>query len=114
MSKLKIGVIGAGGRGVIAAQAHHPGEGSRIVACCDIATSDYRELSARDMDAVFVCAPDFLHEEMAVAALQSGLSVYQEKPMAITTQGCDGILEVARLANARIFVGHNMRYMAFF
>ena len=35
MSDLRIGVIGAGGRGVLAAHAHQPNAGSRIVACCD-------------------------------------------------------------------------------
>ena len=127
---LKVGVIGSGGRGAIAAQAHQPGAGSRIVACCDVVpetlarnresygegifvTSDYRELLAQPLDAIFLCTPDFLHEEMAVAALQSGKAVYLEKPMAITTAGCDRILLAAREAGARLFVGHNMRYMAF-
>ena len=90
MKELKIGVIGAGGRGVIAREAHHPEQGVRIVAGADplpkaldalrefvggdlLATTDYRELLAdRAIDAVFVAAPDFLHEEMAVAALESG------------------------------------------
>ncbi len=35
MNDLKIGVIGAGGRGTLAAHAHKPGQGSRITACCD-------------------------------------------------------------------------------
>ena len=127
---LKVGVIGSGGRGAIAAQAHQPGAGSRIVACCEavpetlarnresygegiFVTSDYRELLAQPLDAIFLCTPDFLHETMAIAALQSGKAVYLEKPMAITTAGCDRILLAAREAGARLFVGHNMRYMAF-
>jgi predicted dehydrogenase len=55
----------------------------------------------------------FLHEEMAVAALELGLAVYLEKPMAITTEGCDRILKSARESNARLYLGHNMRHMAF-
>jgi len=35
MSDLRIGVIGAGGRGSIARHAHKPGEGARVTACCD-------------------------------------------------------------------------------
>jgi predicted dehydrogenase len=50
---------------------------------------------------------------MAVAALELGLAVYLEKPMAITTEGCDRILKTARESNARLYLGHNMRHMAF-
>ncbi|MCX7935114.1 MAG: Gfo/Idh/MocA family oxidoreductase [Planctomycetota bacterium] len=126
---LKIGVIGAGGRGWLSQHAHRPGKGSRIVAACDVnqealaayrerygsdlqTTSDYRDLLRWDVDAVFICSPDFLHEEQAVAALAAGKAVYLEKPMAITIEGCDRILRQARAAGARLFVGHNMRYMS--
>jgi predicted dehydrogenase len=130
MEDLKIGVIGSGGRGVIAKHAHKPGQGTRVVACCDISaetlrenreiyggevrtTSDYRELLARPLDAVFVTTPDFLHEEMAVAALEAGKAVYLEKPMAITSAGCDRVLKAAYQTGARLYVGHNMRHMTF-
>lgn len=130
MRDLKIGVIGSGGRGVIAAHAHRPGEGARIMACCDLSeatlennrsaygadiftTSDYRALLQQELDAVFITTPDFLHEEMAIAALQAGKAVYLEKPMAITTKGCDRVLEAARSGGARLYVGHNMRHMMF-
>ena len=128
MKALNIGVVGAGGRGVIARQAHQPEAGVRIVAGADssqkaletlrefvggdlLATTDYRELLAdRAIDAVFVAAPDFLHEEIAVAALEAGKAVYLEKPMAITLEGCDRVLETAYRTGSRIFVGHNMRH----
>lgn len=129
MNDLKIGVIGSGGRGVIAKRAHRPGEGSRIVACCDVSTEtlqrnqedygdifvtqDFRELLRRELDAVFICTPDFQHEQMAIAALESGKAVYLEKPMAISIEGCDRILSTARATNSRLFIGHNMRYMGF-
>jgi predicted dehydrogenase len=130
MQDLKIGVVGSGGRGVIAAHAHQPERGSRVVACCDLAlqvlkenraaygkelftTHDFRELLQRDLDAVFIATPDFLHEEMAVAALDAGVAVYLEKPMAITTEGCDRILAAAQRSGAKLYVGHNMRHMTF-
>lgn len=130
LNDLKIGVIGAGGRGGVARHAHHPGEGSRIVACCDkvdttleraresygddiFTTGDYRELLSQDLDAVFVTTPDFLHEEHALAAIEAGVAVYLEKPMAITIDGCDRILSLAREKQVRLYLGHNMRHMAF-
>ncbi len=128
MDDLKIGVIGTAGRGGLSRHAHKPGEGARVVACCDInskalegarepfgpdlfTTEDYRKLLEQDLDAVFVTTPDFLHEEHALAALEKGLAVYLEKPMTITIEGCDRLLAAARKTGARLFVGHNMRYM---
>ena len=73
--ELRIGVIGAGGRGGLAHHAHKPDEGVRVVAGVDIrpaalerfrelygpdafVSADYRELLARDdVDAVFVTSP---------------------------------------------------------
>jgi predicted dehydrogenase len=126
---LRIGVIGSGGRGGLARYAHRPDEGSRIVACCDVdqsmfernkawysddvwTTADYRALLERDLDAVFVTTPDFLHEEHAVAALEAEKAVYLEKPMAITIAGCDRILRTAKQNGTTLYVGHNMRHFA--
>jgi predicted dehydrogenase len=128
---LLVGQIGSGGRGAnLGRLAHRPGRGSRIVACCDVnaatlaqnrrdfgsdtfVTSDYRELLAQDIDAVLIATPDFCHEEQAVAALELGLAVFLEKPMALTTVGCDRILRTAHRHRARLYLGHNMRHMPF-
>ncbi|NQU40583.1 MAG: Gfo/Idh/MocA family oxidoreductase [Lentisphaerae bacterium] len=131
MNDLNIGVIGAGGRGALAHNAHRPDEGVRLVAGADtrpaalstfkekfgpdvFVTDDYRKLLALDsIQAVFVTSPDFLHEEHAVAALEAGKHVYLEKPMAITIEGCDRILRVAYEKKAKLYLGHNMRHMSF-
>jgi predicted dehydrogenase len=130
-TELRIGVIGAGGRGVLAAHAHDPANGVRLVAGADIkpqaldrfkerfgpdvlVTDDYRRILERDdIGAVFVTTPDFWHEEHAVAALEAGKHVYLEKPMAITIEGCDRILRTAHRTGKKLYLGHNMRHMAF-
>ena len=127
--ELRIGVIGAGGRGALARNAHHPEEGVRVVAGADpnpaalaqfkldygpdvFVTDDYRKLLAfKDIGAVFITSPDFLHEEHAVAALKAGKAVYLEKPMAITVAGCDRILRTAFERKLKLYMGHNMRHM---
>lgn len=127
-SALHIGVIGAGGRGALARLAHRPEENVRLVAAADpvpaaleafrefagpdaFVTPDYRQLLRRDdVHAVFIASPDYLHEEHAVAALETGKTVYLEKPMAITIAGCDRILETAARRRGKLYLGHNMRH----
>lgn len=132
MQQLNIGVIGTGGRGTLARHAHRPDQGSRITACCDTnpdalakaksrdwygpdvwTTADYRELLQQPLDAVFVTTPDHLHETHAIAALEAGKAVYLEKPMAITIDGCDRILQTAARSGSKLYLGHNMRHMPF-
>ena len=132
MKKTKFGLIGAD----MSLRAHvvelyYPRECAELVAICDCnpamlekfaadypqyknvrAYGDYRELIADpEVEAVFVMVRDFFHEEIAVAALNAGKAVFLEKPMAITIEGCDRILEAAYRTRAPLMVGHNMRYM---
>lgn len=125
---LRIGVIGAGGRGAIARYAHLPGQGSRVVSCLDVneailheardfygpdtvITTDLDDFLDSDIDAVLVCSPDFLHVDHATAALRAGKAVFLEKPLAIDTAGCDKVLRAAVDSGGRLYVGHNMRHM---
>lgn len=132
MTQLRIGMIGVAGRGGLWRHWHDPAGRSVVVAGADInlehlaafraqhggdpfTTTDYHELLARpDVDAVAVTSPDWLHEEHAVAALEAGKHVFCEKPLAITTEGCDHILEAWRRSGKRLMVGFNMRYMNMF
>lgn len=131
MKDLKIGIIGSGGRGVSLGTAVHAADrGARVVACCDldrnvlkanrraygrdiVATQSYDELLECDLDAVIVATPDFLHEEHTLAALEKKLTVFVEKPLTLSIEGCDRILSEAVKNNARLYVGHNMRHMGF-
>ena len=128
MKTIKIGVIGVGGRGGIARYAHLPEEGYRIVAGADVndenmksfkdfagadvfISKNYKDILAiKEIVAVFVTSPDFLHEEHAIAALLSNKAVYLEKPMAITIEGCDRLLKAAYKTGSKLFLGHNMRH----
>jgi len=131
MKDLRIGVIGSWGRGRLAEHADQPGKGSRIVAGMDAIpenlasfkelhgdavhtyTDHNQMLDKEQLDAVFVASPDYCHEEQAVAVLEHGIPLYLEKPMAITIKGCDRIMRTARSRKTKLFMGHNMRYMAF-
>ena len=132
MTKVRIGVIGAGGRSAIVKYWHNPTGKSIVVGAADVSldalehfkreinaeafvTQDYRELLAReDIDAIVILTPDYLHEEHATAALRAGKHVYCEKPLSITTEGCDRILDEAKKAGKHLMVGFNMRYMSMY
>ena len=131
-TQLRLGMIGVSGRGGLWRHWHNPEGRSVVVAGADVnadnlkafrsandvvsyTTADYRELLARsDVDAVAVTSPDYCHEEHAVAALEAGKHVFCEKPLAITIEGCDRILEAWQRSGKRLMVGFNMRYMNIF
>ncbi|MGC9347372.1 MAG: Gfo/Idh/MocA family protein [Anaerolineae bacterium] len=131
-TQLRIGMIGVAGRGGLWRHWHQPEGRSVVVAGADVnpehlaafsaeqgdepfTTLDYHEMLARDdVDAVAVTTPDFCHEEHAIAALESGKDVFCEKPLAITIEGCDRILEAWQRSGHRLMVGFNMRYMRMF
>ena len=71
----------------------------------------YEELIRReDVEAVLLITPNHLHRKQVVAALEAGLHVFVEKPIATTL---DEGLEMISKAEAKgrvLAIGHNMRY----
>jgi predicted dehydrogenase len=59
-----------------------------------------------------VTSPDDTHAEIAIDLLRAGIAVYLEKPMAISLEDCDRILETAAASGAVLYVGHNFRHAA--
>lgn len=58
--------------------------------------TDYDQLLVHEgLEAVFVVSSTDQHAEHIIKALQAGLHVFSEKPLAITVAACDGVVEVA-------------------
>ncbi|KKL53885.1 hypothetical protein LCGC14_2270950, partial [marine sediment metagenome] len=129
MDKMRLGMIGTGGRGGMYKRWMEDPR-VEVVAGADVdpaameafsqdlpealAAEDYRRVLDRtDVDAVAVCTPDFLHHEHAVAALEAGKHLFCEKPLAITIEDCDDILRAWQASGKRMMVGFNMRYAYF-
>ncbi len=131
MKKIKLGIIGANGRGQIAKFWHNPEAGTEVVAAADTSRhsleqfkktvntdadlyDDYRIMLRRnDIDAIAIMTPDSLHAEHVIATLRHGKHVYCEKPMAINVSDCDKMMAVAEKCNRKLMIGFNMRYMPF-
>lgn len=128
MNKLRIGVIGVGG---IAQDRHIPAflklsEQCVITAISDINATraqevvekfnipqfytDYRELFA-EVDAVCICTPNKFHAEITVAALEAGVHVLCEKPMALSGNECAAMVSASKKANKVLAIAYHYRFM---
>ena len=131
MAKLRIGIIGAGGRGInsFAAQfVRDFPDTTQVVAFADTnpvraragmehlgievdVHEDAEELVKRkDINAVVVTTPDCFHEEHAVMALRNKKHCFVDKPLATTVQGCVNVVEAAKAARRVLYMGFNLRH----
>jgi UDP-N-acetyl-2-amino-2-deoxyglucuronate dehydrogenase len=112
-SPLRFAIVGCGTIAPTHAEALAalpPGE-AELAACCDVVPEraqafaerfHCRPLSYDDaladpgIDAVSVCTPSGLHAELGVQAMHAGKHVVVEKPMDITLDACDRLLQAQR------------------
>jgi predicted dehydrogenase len=74
-----------------------------VKTCTDVA-----ELAAdRELDLAVVATPHNAHAECALPCLEAGKHVVVEKPMAITVEECDCMIEAADAAGVSLSVFHN-------
>jgi predicted dehydrogenase len=67
-------------------------------------------LDLKDVDAVKIATPCYLHAEMAAACLEAGKYVYCEKPLGITPEQVALALKAAKNAKTFLQIGQQLRY----
>jgi predicted dehydrogenase len=127
MERIKVGVIGTGFIGPAHVEALRRLGYIDVVALAecsdDVARSkaetlgieryygDYRELLKDGrIQSVHICSPNYLHYEMAKAALQAGKHVVCEKPLAISVAEAEELVELADKEGLVNAVNFNIRY----
>ncbi|WP_417528610.1 Gfo/Idh/MocA family protein [Marinomonas shanghaiensis] len=71
-------------------------------------TGDWKSLiHDPNIDVVDICAPNFLHKEIALAAIAAGKHVYSEKPLALNAADAREMTEAAERAGVKTLVGFN-------
>jgi len=77
--------------------------------------TDYHDLlnHSSNLDAVVISLPNFLHLESISLALEAGLNVFTEKPMANTVEECREIVKLVERSGRKFMVGHCVRFMDF-
>ena len=125
---LRAGVIGMG-VGLLHARGYAAAEGVRLAALCDtnaarlaergaefpdtLRFTDYHEmLEGADLDVVSVCVPNAHHPEVTIAALEAGLHVIGEKPLAADLAGAQAIVAAANQARGKFTVCYDKRFRA--
>lgn len=126
---VRFGLIGFGAWGTCHAEAISNSEGAQLVAIAtrsaesqaaareqypDAAVvGDYQVLLSReDVDVVDIVLPSYLHHEVAAAALQAGKHVFMEKPMCLSIQQCDDLIDLAKKHNRHLAINHEFRLSA--
>ncbi len=72
---------------------------------------DYKDMfENEELDFVLSVFPTHLHEEVAVYALSRGVNVFSEKPMALTLEGCENMINTANKNNKKLMIGQCLRF----
>ncbi len=131
MTKLRWGVIGAGG---IADRRTIPGmmlaDNAELIAVMDAnkeaaervkekygalaAYDNEADLLARDdIDVVYIASPVFCHKPQVAAAAAAKKHILLEKPMGLTVADSEEIYEMCKKAGVKLGIGFMMRYHAY-
>lgn len=129
MSKINIGLIGAGG---ITRTAHFQAlskltDEIRVTAVADVAYEaakklaeewqaehafqDYRDLlQLKEVDAVLITVPNFLHAQVAIEAMKAGKHVLCEKPMAVNASEAERMVWAQKETGKTLMLALNNRF----
>jgi len=129
---LKVAIIGYGAEGTILAESAVKIPGIRFTAACDIwklnqdkaksffrgekhdvnIYEDYREMlekEGKNIDAVIVATPDWMHAEHANACMKAGKHVYCEKEMSNSLEKAKTMVLTQRETGKMLQIGHQRR-----
>jgi predicted dehydrogenase len=122
--KIKIGIIGTGHMGQYHVNVSKQLADAKLIGIYDadperakVIAEKYEtnffatpEELMKEIDAVVIAAPTFLHHKLAKLALSSGKHVLVEKPIAETVEQAKELVELAKKNNLIFQVGHVERF----
>ncbi|HUU30158.1 MAG TPA: Gfo/Idh/MocA family oxidoreductase [archaeon] len=129
-SNINFGVIGTGGRGCYMMRLMAGHGGITVTDVCDIYPPHLQQgieasnnpkvrtheqweklIEQKDVDAVLVSPPLFLHVPCSVAALEAGKHVYSEKSMGLTVKQLNQMTAAVEKSDKVYLVGYQSRLM---
>src|ERR671912_1929586 len=109
-----LAIAGLDGAKLVAAADVHPERANKLADeyGCSSFSSLGEMLSGVDLDAVSVCTPSGMHAGDAIAALEAGKDVVIEKPVDVTLEATDRLLEAQRATGRKVAVVSQHRFDA--
>ncbi|MBN1647410.1 MAG: Gfo/Idh/MocA family oxidoreductase [Spirochaetales bacterium] len=118
---IKVGIIGFGKMGKIRAEAAENYGNANVISVydqdenCDFleysqAKSAEDIINNKDIDAVFICTPNFLNKNLTIANLNAGKHVFCEKPPAFTAWDVEEIIKAEKKSGKLLMYGFNHRH----
>ncbi|HEX6309227.1 MAG TPA: Gfo/Idh/MocA family oxidoreductase [Longimicrobiales bacterium] len=123
---LRLGVIGVGSLGFHHARILSGMAGVRLNGVHDANPARLADVSVKlgvpahatsdalldGVDAVIIAVPTVVHEDVALAAIERGVHILIEKPIAPTLASADRIVDAADAAGVIVMIGHVERFNA--
>lgn len=127
MKQVKFGVVGCGGFAHMHISGLKTQKKAVINAICDLSEEAMKKVSEKfeldaecytdcdemlkkaDIDAVIVATNDQAHREVTVKALLAGKHVLCEKPMALTVEDCEAMVEAQKKSGKQLMIGQICR-----
>ncbi|HEX54899.1 MAG TPA: Gfo/Idh/MocA family oxidoreductase [Candidatus Altiarchaeales archaeon] len=122
---IRVGVIGTGEMGQHHVRIFSDMSDAELVGISDVneerlstisrrygveAFLDHKELLKHDLDAVSIAVPTTLHTKIAMDAMNKGIDVLVEKPIADTLENADLMIRRAEKEDLKLMVGHIERF----
>ncbi len=67
-------------------------------------------LYSGEIDAIYLATPNWRHAEFAVPALEAGIHVLVEKPLEVSSEQCERILEAEKRSSAKLMVAYRLHF----
>jgi glucose-fructose oxidoreductase len=67
-------------------------------------------LESGNIDAVYIALPNHLHHPYTIAAAEAGIHVLCEKPLAVTGEECEQMIEAAERADVRLMTAYRLHF----
>jgi len=123
---IKVGIVGAGFMGSMHAECYNNLPNAKLSAIADTDLAKAEKLAKKygvktysksedlfketDIEIVDICLPTFLHKEYVIKAAQAGKQVLCEKPIALTVEDAEEMIEATDKAGVKFMVAQVVRF----